>query len=140
MISEYEVKTGNPPDFRVKYRFLSENEVGRKSPPLQGYRCDWLYSEDDPNPVGIWMIWPEFEDEHQKPLLREQIASIQGTARMWILSHECRVEVHRERIKLGTHGYFVEGSRKIAEAEVIEILGLMTNENRHPPKSMGASA
>ncbi|RAT97338.1 hypothetical protein [Brevibacillus sp. Leaf182] len=54
----------HPADFRVKYRFYSENEGGRKVTPFQG---------------------------------------------------------------LGVLGYFMEGARKVAVVEVIEIVGLHSN-------------
>ncbi len=32
-------------DFRVRYRFLSQEEGGRRNPPFQGYRSDFEYAQ-----------------------------------------------------------------------------------------------
>ncbi len=72
------------------------------------------------------MIHPEFEDPNGVPIPEEAHAVSKGTARMWIVSGQMR-EVHRQRIKPGVRGYMVEGSRKVAEVEVIEVQGLHTN-------------
>jgi hypothetical protein len=73
------------------------------------------------------MIHPEFEDDNGEMILedKEQV-SIIGTARMWILIPERRI-YHENKILIETKGFFMEGSRKVAECEVIEILGLLTN-------------
>jgi len=115
-----------PHDFVVRYRFYSTEEGGRYSLPFQGYRSDFKYADKfDGN--GAWMIYPEFEDENGE-VIQDRFSPVpeSGTARMAILSLYGRA-VHRTRIKVGTKGYFVEGSRAVAECEVIEIVGLMTN-------------
>ena len=117
---------GHPADFRVRYRFRAADEGGRQTLPVQGYRSDFLYEEDDAPGAGIYMIHPEFEDSMGLPIAEEERAAAEGTARMWIISDEMR-EVHRGRIKPGVRGYMVEGARKVAEIEVIEVLGLHTN-------------
>jgi hypothetical protein len=112
-------------DFLVRYHFLSSEEGGRTSgPPFQGYRCDWAYDGDDIEKTGIYMIWPEFENESSGVILEKQIVPPDGTARMWIVSPELREEIHRARIKVGVKGYFMEGGKKVAEAEVISLVGL----------------
>ncbi|MGG0176475.1 hypothetical protein [Gottfriedia acidiceleris] len=74
------------------------------------------------------MIHPEFEDNDGNVLLDDKISIKQtGTARMWILSPEIREEIHKHKIKLGTKGYFMEGSRRVGEIEVIKIVGLFLN-------------
>jgi len=42
----YEEVRNHPPDFRVRYRFYSEEEGGRKNPVFQGLRCDFSYDGD----------------------------------------------------------------------------------------------
>ncbi len=129
----YEQKLHRPPDFRVKYRFYTEEEGGRKTMPYQGYRCDfWYYHELQPNPHSIYMIWPEFEDTNGKIITdTTQPISRTGTASMLIIMPPMRA-LHRERITPGLTGYFMEG-RRIAECTVIEILGLKTNPlGEHP--------
>jgi len=40
---------------------------------------------------------------------------------MWILN-ESLIELHKERIKIGLKGFFMEGPHKAAECEVIEVV------------------
>jgi len=124
----YEKVRKSPPDFRVKYRLYSEEEGGRKNPTFQGLRCDFSYDGDDIQKTGIFAIHPEFEDEFGNIILDKSLpVSNQGTACMWILFPEMRREVHVHRIVIGVIGYFMAGSRKMGQVEVIEILGLYTN-------------
>lgn len=109
-------------DFIVQYRFLS-SEGGRKiGNPMQGYRSDFLYSGD--KHTKIWMIWPEFLDINNNIILDKSTrVPTFGKAKMWIIN-EINQELHRERIKIGLKGYFVEGPHKVAECEVIQIVNL----------------
>ncbi len=124
----YEEIRGHIADFRVKYMFFIGEEGGRLGPPYQAYRSDFKYEHplhDGHN--QLFMIHPEFEDDNGEIILedKEQV-SIIGTARMWILIPERRI-YHEDKILIGTKGFFMEESRKVAECEVIEILGLLTN-------------
>ncbi|HLK60121.1 MAG TPA: hypothetical protein VKU00_26405 [Chthonomonadaceae bacterium] len=124
----YADRSGHPPDFEVHYRFYRPEEGGRSSEqPFQGYRCDWSYEGDDISLTGIYMIWPEFQTEEGLPLPDGTVVPIAGTASMWIVSHNLRVQVHRQRIKEGMRGYFMEGGRRIAEATVSRVIGLHSN-------------
>jgi len=119
---------GHPADFRVKYRFRTEAEGGRKILPSQGgYRGDFLYEEDDRPDATIYMIHPEFENAAGVPVPEDEQAEIEGTARMWILVDKMR-PVHRDRIRPGVRGFIVEGSRKVASVEVNQVLGLHTSQ------------
>ncbi len=114
-------------DFKVKYRFFSFEEGGRKTgTPVNNYRSDWLYSEDKVED-GIFMIWPFFENQFGELISKEDYADEKGVARMHILVPEMK-PLHQGRIKIGTKGFFMEGARKVAEAEVIEIVNL---HNQH---------
>lgn len=127
----HEKTVGHPQDFDVKYRLYSIEEGGRKNPPRQGYRCDFSYDGDDITKTGIYMIHPEFEDEKGEIILdRELSIALEGTARMWIVIPEMREVIHRHRIHVGVKGYFMEGSRKVGEVEVIKIVGLFTNPEK----------
>lgn len=131
MWKPYTEQRNHPQDFDIKYHFYSEQEGGRKSIPFQGYRCDFAYEGDDISKTGIFMIHPEFEDEYGNIILDENIpVNKSGTARMWILIPEMREKVHKERIKIGTKGYFMEGSKKVGEVEVTRIVGLLTNSTK----------
>ena len=115
-------------DFRVSYRFYSKLEGGRPNTPFQGYRSDfWYVHPIYSRPGSIFMIWPEFESETGDEILDDRTnVAISGTAKMWIVTPQMR-SFHKVGIKEGIVGYFMEGPKKIAECEVIEILGLKTN-------------
>lgn len=115
------------PDFRVRYRFLSESEGGRKDLPLQHIRSDFLYEGDDPQIEGIWCIWPEFISADGTVLPDNQRVPVEGLADMYILNVELRAD-HVKRIHLGTKGYFVEGAKRTATCEVVAVLGLANAE------------
>ncbi|WBW98362.1 hypothetical protein [Oceanirhabdus sp. W0125-5] len=123
----YEIKHKHSEDFIVKYRLYKVEEGGRKQ-TFQGYRCDFAYDGDDISKTGIYMIHPEFEDEKGNVIKDEnEPVNLSGTARMWIAFPKMREEIHKHRIKIGTKGYFMEGSRRIGETEVIKVVGLDTN-------------
>lgn len=123
----YEQKLNHKADFRVRYRFYSENEGGRKKIPFQGYRSDFWYEHPDNSVVNqIFMIWPEFENTNQEVILDSSSVSESGTALMWIINIKMR-SYHLDKIAIGIKGYFMEGARRVAECEVIEILGLLEN-------------
>ncbi len=117
--------TLRPADFEVSYKFLSSEEGGRRSGlPKQGYRCDWLYSGEDIEGSVVYMIWPEFEDAQGLALPNGTQVFLRGKARMRILNSDLRRTVHRQLLRVGTKGYFVEGRTRVAEAEVVRILAL----------------
>ena len=127
MHTPIEEKLNHKADFRVKYRFYSPEEGGRKTIPYQGYRSDFWYPHEGGNERSVFMIWPEFEDEDGSVILETDTPIKQkGTARMIIVANKMR-EYHKIRIRKGTKGYFIEGSRKVAECEVIEVIGLLHN-------------
>lgn len=128
----YSKVRGHPPDFRVWYRFFTLEEGGRLQPPGQGIRCDFSYAEDNAvlrpgRPYQVAIIHPEFLDDHGEVIQeRGRLVQPTGYAYMWILFDEARRRVHRKRITVGTKGYFQEGTKRIAEVEVVEIIGLAT--------------
>lgn len=129
MYQPIEERLRHPPDFKVRYRFYSFEEGGRKSLPHQGYRSDFWYPFDGHLPTKIYMIHPEFEDDQFNLILEtEKPVPASGTARMWIVTPKMR-EYHKNRITIGIKGYFMEGLRKVAECEVVEIIGLYSNLN-----------
>jgi len=120
-----------PNDFEVVYRFLTETEGGRRTgTPYQGYRCDWLYEEDNAAPPGklqLWMIWPIFVDEDGIPLRNGTQVSPEGTARMLIVNDQLRESIHRQRLVAGVKGFFMESSKRVAEATVSKLVALANN-------------
>lgn len=92
--------------------------------PFQGIRSDFWYDHPDHKPNWLFMIWPEFEDQNGEVLLDNKTpVPKNGTARMWIINEQNR-SYHKERIGIGTKGWFREGARVTGECEVIEILSL----------------
>ena len=113
-------------DFRVKYRFRSAKEGGRKTgAPHQGIRSDFSIQGEEEN--TMYMIWPEFEDETGDVLLHnDRPVPNSGTARMWVINSGNRPSLI-DKIRIGTKGNFREGSIFSADCEIIEILDLQLN-------------
>jgi hypothetical protein len=109
----------------VRYRFYSKKAGGRLSLPHQGYRPDFWYAHESHMSNQVFMIWPEFENMAGEVIIQNNgPVDENGTARMWIIAPEIR-SYHCDKIKIGIIGYFMEGSKKVAECEVIELLGLL---------------
>ncbi|XOV94218.1 MAG: hypothetical protein ACFHWX_05835 [Bacteroidota bacterium] len=122
--NSYEESIQRKADFRVKYRFYSEQEGGRFSLPHQGIRSDFWYEHPDHEKGELFMIWPEFEDENGDLILDKSVPiNIMGTARMWIINKDY-IDYHKGKIKVGTKGYFKEGSHSTGECEVVELLNI----------------
>lgn len=126
---QYGQGSGHPPDFEVSYRFFTPEESGRRTgAPFQHYRCDWSYEGDDIS-QGIYTIWPEFLSEAGAVLPEGTPVPLSGRVTMWIASSDMRRQVHRDRLKPGVKGFFVEGPRRVAEAIVTRIIGLSANSD-----------
>ncbi|MEO3867182.1 hypothetical protein [Rheinheimera fenheensis] len=117
----YEDEQNRQPDFVVEYEIDLCDEM-KNAKPHQGMRTDFSYDGDDPQLDGVFMIWPELLDENGQVIKDKTPGSAphKGRANMWILSEEMR-EFHRKRIKVGTKGYWVRGSFKVANVTVIEL-------------------
>ena len=123
-MTTYSERTARRPDFRVRYEWISDQAAGLHQKVLQHIRCDFSYEGDDVMQDGVYMVWPEFEDEDGNPFPEGAVVPAIGTASMWIVSPDMRVKAHREKAQLGTRGYFVVGSKRIARAEIVEIIGI----------------
>jgi len=90
MYESYENRLKHKADFRVKYKFRSPENGGRKTgEPYQGIRCDFSFVEETEN--KMYLIWPEFEDSDGNVLLyNDKSVPNSGTARMWIINNEMR--------------------------------------------------
>ncbi len=110
-------------DFEVRYRFFTQEEGGRKSPPAQPYRSDWIYEGDYPVD-RLFMIWPIFIDEVGRVREPGLFVPAEGMAQMFIVDDELRLSLHSERLKPGVKGYFMEGPHRVAEATVTRMLAL----------------
>ena len=74
---------------------------------------------------GIYMIWPEFLASNGSVILEEEtLVPQEGEAFMWILLFEKMRDYHKARATVGRRCWFMEGSRKVAEAHIIEQIGL----------------
>ena len=122
----YRERLGYKEDFKVSYKFRSEKEGGRKLLPNQGIRFDFWYENQDNKEGEVFAIWPEFENSEGEVLEMGQ-PSNDGIARMWIINYEIR-KYHQSRIRTGIKCFFMEGSRMVADCEVIEIVDLMINQ------------
>jgi hypothetical protein len=70
------------------------------------------------------MIWPEFLDECLNVISEDDRAvPVSGSANMWVIVDERRA-YHRDKIEVGTVGYFMEGSWRVAVCTDTEIMGL----------------
>ncbi len=122
-MDNYEKLSGLKPDFLVSYKLIPASEGGRKTPPFQHIRWDWLYDGDDPAIVS--MIHPEAIDEKGEPFPEGPIPD-NAYALMFILDTGRR-GIHATRIKEGVKGFFVEGSRKVATCTAIKVLSIHEN-------------
>jgi len=115
----YSEKFNRKHDFLVKYKLLIQEDYSSKI--YQGMRSDFCYKEDE-GKGQIYMIWPEFETK-LGDVITDSTTEInqEGTARMYVMLEESRDE-HKKRLKIGQKGFLVNGSHKLAEIEVIEIL------------------
>lgn len=130
MHEPYEKRLGHKADFRVKYKFRSLENGGRKTgEPYQGIRSDFSFVAETEN--KMYMIWPEFEDSEGNVLLyNDKSVPNQGTARMWIINNEMR-PLHYDKIEIGVKGNFREGAMFSADCEVIEVLDLKNNPTKN---------
>lgn len=124
MHTPYQQLFGHSADFEVTYRLFSPEEGGRKLPPFQGIRWDFLYEEF---PGEGFMIYPEIMAPQTNEIFPSGIPiPPYGIATMWILNSSLRT-LHQQRLKAGTRGYFIEGPKKVGVCEVSRILGLHSN-------------
>ncbi|MBO0936296.1 hypothetical protein J2I47_07025 [Fibrella sp. HMF5335] len=120
----YESIFSQPPDFEVTYQLYSAEAGGRKIAAYQGIRWNFMY---DDFREGLYMIYPEIININTGELLEPNtpIPSL-GKAMMYILNPKFRT-LHKQRIKAGTRGYFMEGNTIVAVCEVTRISGLYDN-------------
>jgi len=114
----YEQTRKRPCDFVVKYRFLTREEGGRQSLPYQGIMSDFMYYGDNPKTDRVFMIHPEFLDEFDNVITSEIVVPESGKALMWIINPKFH-DYHKNRLKIGTKGYFMEGPKITGECDVI---------------------
>src|SRR4028118_70696 len=95
-MTSYTEVTGRRADFRVRYEWI-ETQPQR---PYQHMRCDFSYVGDDVHRDGLYMIWPEFENDDGDILPEETEIPHRGFASMWIVAPAMR-QVHRTKAQVG---------------------------------------
>lgn len=112
MHKPYSEIVGHQADFRVKYKFYTQDEGGRKIIPYQGIRCDFVYEISDKK-NQTYMIWPEFEDEHGKIILDNTRSVPQsGTAKMWIINEKMRAFFILNELRLDLNAIFGKANER----------------------------
>ncbi len=123
-------------DFEATIRIMTRAEGGRRSPPVNGIRWDFAYSDTQP-PEMLYLIWPDFCDESGRSLSTDHPlpVGVELRARMRIVSDEMRTEVHQARITVGTRFFCYEGDKCVAEGIVTRITGLFTSRTNEAAAS-----
>ena len=120
-MASYTGLMGRPTGFQVTYRLFTAEEGGRYALPHQHIRWDFRY-EDKAIHTGTFMIWPEFLGPNGEVLPAGEISQL-GQANMFFFGPGPQ-DFHRQHIRPGARGYFVEGSWRLGVCEVVEVLGL----------------
>ncbi|MCV6637393.1 hypothetical protein [Candidatus Albibeggiatoa sp. nov. NOAA] len=122
----YSETMGKPADFEVEYELAIDPALGQII-PSQAMRCDFAYASDRGKNNHVYMIYPELLDTDGNIILDKRIrAADKGKATMWIILPESR-PTHCQRIKVGTQGHWVVGSKILANVTVTKIIGLFIN-------------
>jgi hypothetical protein len=122
----YEERFQRRRDFVVSYQLQLDPRLDGRQSLRQGQRTDFCYAEDytESSDLNIYMIYPEFLDQDGSVIrgTAEKIPDF-GFAYMWILDEKLR-SFHRERLNIGTAGFMVVGSFRIARLVVTNIDGM----------------
>lgn len=65
--------------------------------------------------------------------------SLEGKASMWLLSPAMWETAHRDRLRVGTRGYFMEGARRVGEVVVDSIAECHTCPYNPPLQPTGSA-
>ncbi|TBW57985.1 hypothetical protein EZI54_05920 [Marinobacter halodurans] len=106
--------------FRARYRKLDTSR--RLS---NGFRSDLKFQADSDNRL-VFALYPEFETLSDEHIVGEGSEALgEGTLIIRKPIYEDRngyFDLIRERVKIGAKAYLVEGSRKIVELEIFEVI------------------
>ena len=107
--------------FRVKYQKL-KTEIKLSN----GLRCDFKFAADNDNNL-VFFLYPEFECLSDESIVGEEWEALdEGTALIHRpIFQEQDHAYHtllKQRVCIGAKGYFVAGSERIAQVEIIELL------------------
>jgi len=92
---------------------------------MQGYRPDIHYDDDEAD--GLYMVWPRFIDDNGKELPEGTVIPQVSGAHFYIVNHDLRRSVHRQRLREGVRFHICEGPRRVAACRVTKILNLHEN-------------
>lgn len=117
----YQERLNREPDFVVDYE-LDPCEELKGAKPGQGMRVDFLYEDEDPMIDGIHMIMPEILAPDGTVMRNTNPGAIptKGKANMWVVFEERR-PFHAAKIQVGTKGYWVRGSFRLARVVVTKV-------------------
>jgi hypothetical protein len=124
-----------PDDFEAVIRIFPFSQRGRMTPAFNGLRWDFSYADD---PQGeLHAIVPDFIDENCNSLPPDHPLPVDIflNARMTIISDEMRTQFHRRRVKIGLRFFCHEGSKRVAEGQVLRLTGLHLPRAQRPPLS-----
>ena len=106
--------------FRVKYKKLDT-----QCKLSNGLRSDIKF-ESDINNEFVFSLYPEFETLSESNIVGDEWEALDvGTAIIHKPIYENKnryFDMIRDRVKIGVKAYFVGGSHRIAELEVVEII------------------
>ena len=106
--------------FRVKYRKLESN--CRLS---NGARPDFKFTVDLGNKY-VFFLYPEFETLSEDSIVGDEWEALDiGTAIIHnpiTLDNEEYLQMIRKRVEIGATAYFMAGSERVAELEIVEII------------------
>lgn len=106
--------------FRVSYKKL-ESECKLSN----GVRPDMKFAVDSDN-NKIFFLYPEFETLSEESIVGDEWEAMdEGTAiihKPILEDKDGYFDLIRERVKVGEKAYFMAGSEKIAELEIVDII------------------
>lgn len=109
--------------FRVKYQKL---DTGVKL--SNDLRPDIKFESDTDNKY-VFTMWPDFETLSEESIVGDEWEALdEGTAIICKPGYEDRngyYDMIRERVVIGSKAWFVGGSHKIAELEIVEIINAL---------------
>jgi len=121
----------NYPDFIVSYRLVDPDCLSGSRNVHQGIRWNLIYEEDIVQKQQVYMVFPEFIEQNGTVILDSaKPLDLDGYAGMWVLTNDM-ISFHLGRLRVGDKCYFVEGSKIMAECEVIQIGNLSNDSGDH---------
>jgi translation elongation factor EF-Tu-like GTPase len=109
------------PEFEADVRFLSREEGGRHSPPIQSlYRPDVHW--DDDSSETLWMIHPRFLGPDCAELPEGTEVPQVCKAHFYLISTQVRDQLHQQWLHEGAQFHISEGRHRVAAGVVTKIL------------------